>query len=137
MRNFQSITFLWKQTYREIFKSVLVYLLLFLFVFSFYYSFLAVAHFFKSFFHFQIYYNIYMYTWWMKVKIEVCLLLTAWKVSRCGVFSGPYFPVFGLNTERYRVEIQSISPYSVRIRENADQNKLRIWTLFTQFLSNK
>ena len=28
-------------------------------------------------------------------------------------FSGPYFPAFGLNTERYL--------YSVRIRENADQ----------------
>ena len=24
---------------------------------------------------------------------------TAWKVSKYGVFSGPYFPVFGLNTE--------------------------------------
>ena len=24
---------------------------------------------------------------------------TAWKVSKCGVFSGPYFPAFGLNTE--------------------------------------
>ena len=26
---------------------------------------------------------------------------TAWKVSKYGVFSGPYFPVFGLNTETY------------------------------------
>ena len=26
----------------------------------------------------------------------------------------------------------SISPYSVRMRENTDQKKLRIWTLFTQ-----
>ena len=26
---------------------------------------------------------------------------TAWKVSKYGVFSGPYFPPFGLNTERY------------------------------------
>ena len=24
---------------------------------------------------------------------------TAWKVPKYGVFSGPYFPVFGLNTE--------------------------------------
>ena len=24
---------------------------------------------------------------------------TAWKVSKYGVFSGPYFPVFGLNKE--------------------------------------
>ena len=27
---------------------------------------------------------------------------TAWKVSKYGVLSGPYFPVFGLNTEKYR-----------------------------------
>ena len=26
---------------------------------------------------------------------------TAWKMSKYGVFSGPYFPVFGLNTVRY------------------------------------
>ena len=29
-------------------------------------------------------------------------------------------------------EIRSISPYSVRMRENTDQKKFRIWTLFTQ-----
>ena len=27
--------------------------------------------------------------------------IIAWKVSKYGVFSGPYFPTFGLNTERY------------------------------------
>ena len=31
-------------------------------------------------------------------------------------------------------EIRSISPYSVRIRENAEQKNLRIWTIFWQFL---
>ena len=31
-------------------------------------------------------------------------------------------------------EIQSISPYSIQMRENTDQKKLRIWTLFTQWL---
>ena len=30
---------------------------------------------------------------------------TAWKVSRYGVFSGPYFLAFGLNTERYGVSL--------------------------------
>ena len=35
-------------------------------------------------------------------------------MSKYGVFSGLYFPVFGLNTEKYGPE------------------KLRIWTLFTQ-----
>ena len=49
------------------------------------------------------------------------------KVSKYGVFSGPYLSAFGLNTERY------ISPYSIRMRENTDQKKLRIWTHFTQW----
>ena len=31
-------------------------------------------------------------------------------------------------------EIRSISPYSVRMRENTDQKILRIWTLFTQWM---
>ena len=34
--------------------------------------------------------------------------------------SGPYFSAFGLNT--------------IRMWENTDQKKLRIWTLFTQCL---
>ena len=39
---------------------------------------------------------------------------TAWQVSKYGVFSGPYFLVFGLNKEIYGVN-------------------LRIWTLFIQW----
>ena len=39
---------------------------------------------------------------------------TARKVSKYGAFSGPYFPVFGLDTGKYGPE------------------KLGIWTLFTQ-----
>ena len=27
-------------------------------------------------------------------------------MSKCGVISGPYFPVFGLNTERYGVSLR-------------------------------
>ena len=30
---------------------------------------------------------------------------TAWKVSKYGVISGPYFPVFGMNRERYNAEL--------------------------------
>ena len=30
---------------------------------------------------------------------------TVWNVSKYGVFSGPYFPAFGLNTERYFVSL--------------------------------
>ena len=33
---------------------------------------------------------------------------------------------------RIRTKYRSISPYSVRMRGNTDQKKLRIWTLFTQ-----
>ena len=29
---------------------------------------------------------------------------TAWKVSKCGVFSGPYFPVFSPNKGKYGPE---------------------------------
>ena len=54
---------------------------------------------------------------------------TVWNVSKCGVFSFPYFPAFGLNTE-----IRSISPYSVRMRENTEQKEVRIWIFFTQWL---
>ena len=63
--------------------------------------------------------------------ITILIKSTVWKVTICGVFSGPYFPVFGLNT--YRV-LRSKSRYSVQIKENTDQKKLRIWTLFTQRL---
>ena len=45
-------------------------------------------------------------------------------MSEYGAFSGPHFPVFGLNTEIYEVNIRSKSPYSVRIQENTDQKKL-------------
>ena len=38
------------------------------------------------------------------------IIYTAWKDSKYGVTSGPYFPVFGLNTE-----------YSVQIQENTDE----------------
>ena len=34
---------------------------------------------------------------------------TAWKVSKYGVISGPYFSVFGLNIGKYGSEI---TPYS-------------------------
>ena len=48
--------------------------------------------------------------------------LTVSKVSKYGVFSGPYFLTFGLNTERYSVSLL----ISVRMREATDQKKLRI-----------
>ena len=59
------------------------------------------------------------------------LVTTAWKVSKFGVFSGPYFPVFGLNTKINSINIRK-SPYSVWKQENTDQKKICIWTLLTQ-----
>ena len=44
---------------------------------------------------------------------------------------GFFWSVFSRIRTEYG-EIRSISPYSVRIRENRDQNKLRIWTHFKQ-----
>ena len=60
------------------------------------------------------------------------MLVVGLKLTRCvksvqiyGVFSGPYFAAFGLNIERFGVSL-----HSVRMRENTDQKKLRIRTLF-------
>ena len=36
------------------------------------------------------------------------IIVTAWKVSKYGVISGPYFPVFSPNTVKYGPEI---TPY--------------------------
>ena len=44
---------------------------------------------------------------------------TVWKVSKYGVFSGPFFPVFSTNKGKYGPE------------------KLRIWTLFTHCKGRK
>ena len=62
---------------------------------------------------------------WNSIKAFHCV-----RSVRIRSFSGPYFPTFGLKTERYSVfsriqtengEILRISPYSVRMRENTDQ----------------
>ena len=38
-----------------------------------------------------------------------------WKVSKYRVFSGPYFPVFGLNTEIYRVTFYRVKIYRFKL----------------------
>ena len=48
-------------------------------------------------------------------------------MSKYGVFPVSYFHALGLNTERY----------SVRIRENTDEKKLRIWTIFRQCVKDR
>ena len=50
---------------------------------------------------------------------------TAWKVSKYGVFSGPYFPTFGLNTERYGV--------SLRIQSKCGKRRTRENSVFGHF----
>ena len=82
---------------------------------------------------------------WILVHL-LTLVYTAWKVSKYEVFSGPFYLVFGLNTEIYTVFFlvhiflnsdwirrRSKSLYSIRMQENTDQKKLRIWTLFRQW----
>ena len=62
---------------------------------------------------------------WRKLgRVMLRNLITAWKVSKYGVFSGPYFPVLDLNTEIYS-----------KYMKNTDQKKLVIWTLFTQWFA--
>ena len=39
----------------------------------------------------------------------------AWKVSKYGVISGPYFPVFGLNTGKYGPEITLFTQWQADI----------------------
>ena len=44
---------------------------------------------------------------------------TAWKVSKYGAISGPYFPVLGWNTEIYEVNLRIQSEYrKIRTRNN-------------------
>ena len=40
-------------------------------------------------------------TFSLPILWNLCESSTMWKVSKYGIFSGTYFPVFGLNTERY------------------------------------
>ena len=46
--------------------------------------------------------------------------VTAWKVTIYGVFSGPHFPVFGLNTEIYEVNLRIHSEHrKMQTRKNS------------------
>ena len=46
---------------------------------------------------------------------QLLCINNAGKLSKYGVFSGPYFPAFGLNTERYEASIR-IQPKYGKIR---------------------
>ena len=81
---------------------------------------------------------------WRKIGMNPLLFMThiAWKASKYGVISGPYFPVFAMNTEMYPVnlciqseyrKIRSMSPYLDTPRSDGDIRSLwlsskRAWT---------
>ena len=49
----------------------------------------------------------YMFDWLLNKYLQL-VKKTAWKVSKYGVISGPYFPVFSPNTGKYGLEL---TPY--------------------------
>ena len=52
--------------------------------------------------------------------LKLHIPITAWKVPKHGVISGPYFPVFGLDTERYGVSPRIQFKYrQIRTRNNS------------------
>ena len=69
--------------------------------------------------------NVYEGAFWGKIedgfwKLYGSATLTAWKVSKYGFFSGPYFPVIGLNTEICGVNHRIQSKYGkIRTRKNS------------------
>ena len=70
-------------------------------------------------------------------SFEGVILRTTQIMAKYGVFSGPHFPVFGVNTEIYFPYlhwIRRFTEYSVQIQEITDQKKFGIWTLFMLFL---
>ena len=69
------------------------------------------------------------------------IVITACKVSKYGVISGPYFPVFGQNTDIYGVNLRIQSEHrKIRTRNNSvfghfsrsvwEKNSLKIYSLF-------
>ena len=62
----------------------------------------------------------------IKTNVEVIISTTiAWKLSKFGVFAGLLF--FRIQTECGNM--QSKSPFAVRLLENTGQKKLQIWTV--------
>ena len=52
--------------------------------------------------------------------LTITNIVTVWKVSKYGVFSGPYFPAFWRNTERYSVSLSIQSKWGkIRTRKKS------------------
>ena len=69
------------------------------------------------------YLNIFFFTWnfgfkWVASKCSILSLRG--KVFKYGVISSPYFPIFGLNTEIYSVNLRNQSKFrKIRTRSNS------------------
>ena len=68
---------------------------------------------------------------WMRLCYVRVNCLFHW--VKCGQIPSLFWSLFSRIRTRYG-KIRSISLYSVRMRENTDQEKLRIWTLIAQCL---
>ena len=62
---------------------------------------------------------------WLPGYVRKALAYTAWKASKYGVFSGPYFSAFGLNTEIYFVNFRILSECGVNLRIQSEWVKIR------------
>ena len=52
--------------------------------------------------------------------MQLQIVFTTWKVSEYGVYSGPYYPVFGLNTKIYSLNLRIQSEYrKIQTRKNS------------------
>ena len=55
-------------------------------------------------------FSFFKHNFWLAPRWKSTGPSTAWKVFKYGIFSGPYFPAFVLNTERYFVSLSVFSP---------------------------
>ena len=72
--------------------------------------------------HFERYFSHHRKNYGRSIYRNVTLLktLTAWKKAKYGVFSDPYFPAFGLNTDIYSVNLRIQSEYEkIRTRKSS------------------
>ena len=60
---------------------------------------------------------------------------TAWKMSKYGVFSSSYFPVFGLDTGKYEPEKAPYLDTFHTVSGIIGNQSYHSWTLFTQWLN--
>ena len=60
------------------------------------------------------------------------IIFTAWRVPKYGVFSGPHFPAFGLNTERYTFPAFGLNT-SLRIQSVCGEIRTKKNSIFGYF----